>query len=38
MDEYSDDANINNIELTKKLAKKYNAIFSLQLHKIINVE
>ncbi len=37
MDEYDDEKNRANIDLTLKLAKKYGARISLQLHKILNI-
>eukprot|EP00919_Chromeraceae_sp_WS-2016_P055034 GHVR01130836.1.p2 GENE.GHVR01130836.1~~GHVR01130836.1.p2 ORF type:complete len:220 (-),score=22.21 GHVR01130836.1:1671-2330(-) len=38
MDEYNDTINQNNLILTQEVAKKHNAILSLQLHKILNIE
>ena len=38
MDEYNDTINQKNLILTQEVAKKHNAILSLQLHKILNIE
>ena len=38
MDEYNDTINQKNLILTQEIAKKHNAILSLQLHKILNIE
>ena len=38
MDEHDAELNIKNTDLTLKLTKKYNAILSLQLHKILKID
>lgn len=37
MDEYNEIINQKNLILAQKIAKKYNAILSLQIHKILNI-
>ena len=38
MDQYSEKKNKKNMILTMEIAKKHNAIISLQIHKILNIE
>ena len=38
MDEYNKAINKDNLILAQKIAKKYNAILSLQIHKILNID
>jgi hypothetical protein len=38
MDEYNKAINQDNLILAQKIAKKYNAILSLQIHKILNID